>query len=248
MDTALVLYTSLSTILAEHCEVYSLFLGYDGRYCTGEGNATWFMPAHHCRATCLESIICKAYNYNVTDGTCTSFTSPCPQAISDPIMEFAVFTHIPYEDCYEWVLYSSGDTLDERMISTDDPRYTICRIHDSGNDVVCYFTTFFPNCYASSGGSPFNSIDRGYPCERFRVKEGCTSFWVPYIAHDPIPPRAVIAGHMVNGDRVYVTKFDYHGPPVLSLSGHYVEGAENTITASGGAARYSNTMMMMVIL
>ena len=117
------------------------------------------------------------------------------------------------------------------MISTDDPRHIICPMRNSGDDVVCYFNRPRANCYVSSGGSPFNSIDHGYPCERLRVKEGCTSFWIPYIARDPRPPRAVIAGHMVSGDRVYVTKFDYYHPPALSLSGHYVEGAENTITA-----------------
>ena len=36
---------------------------------------------------------------------------------------------------------------------------------------------------------------------------------------------------MANGNRVSVTKFDYNQPPVQSLAGHYVEGAENTISA-----------------
>ena len=119
------------------------------------------------------------------------------------------------------------DPADDRMIYTDDPRRMISRMQRDGNDFGCYFYTQFAACFASSGGSEFHNQE-GYPCQRLQTKEVCTIFWVPYIARDPIPPRAVIIGHMANGDRVYVTKFDYNQPPVQSLAGHYVEGAENT--------------------
>ena len=110
----------------------------------------------------------------------------------------------------------------------------------------CYFYIPFSKCYASKGGSQFNH-KQGYPCQRLRIKEGCTIFWVPYIARDPIPPRAVTAGHMTNGDRVYVTKFDNNKVPVESLAGHYVEGADNTVGVYAGT-RSSSTMMIMVVL
>ena len=244
----MVLFTSLSTVSAEYCEEYNLLMSHNGRYCTGEGDSTQHMPPHHCQASCLQSATCHAYNYNITKGICTRFTSPCPEAKSDPIMEFVVFTQRPYEKCYEWIPYSAGDTADDRMIYTDDPWRMICRMQKDGNDFGCYFDTRYPNCYSTTGHSLFKESD-GHPCQRMRIKEGCTIFWVSYIARDPIPPRAVISGRMANGDRVYVTKFDYNYPPVQSLSGHYVEGAANTFAPYGwGVTRHSSTMMMMVVL
>ena len=157
-------------------------------------------------------------------------------------MEFVVFAQRPYE-CYEWVPYSAGDPVDDRMIYTDDPRRIISRMQRDGNDVGCYFYTQFAACFATAGDSEFHNQE-GYPCQRLQIKEGCTIVWVPYIARDPIPPRAALTGHMANGDRVYVTKFDYNEE---NLAGHYVEGAENTVGAHAGIRR-SNTMMMMVVL
>ena len=142
--TSLVLFTSLSTISAEYCEEYSLFMSYSGRYCTGEGDSNLVMPALHCQATCLQSAICNAYNYNVSKGICTCFTSPCPEAKSDPIMEFVVFTKKPSQGCYEWVPYSAGDTADDRMIYTDNPRHIISRMQRDGNDVGVIFTPSLP--------------------------------------------------------------------------------------------------------
>ena len=78
--------------------------------------------------------------------------------------------------------------------------------------------------------------------------EGCAIFWVHYVARDPIPPKAVTAGHKENGDSVYVTKFDYNHPPLFTLPGHYVEGAEDAVTTFAGIARRSTTMMMIVVL
>ena len=222
-------------------------MSYSGRYCIGEGDSDQVILPHHCQAACLESATCYAYNYNATERICTRFTSPCPEAKRDPIMEFVVFTQRPYEECYEWVPYSSGDTADDRMIYTDDPRHMISRMQKDGNDFGCYYHTPLSNCFAGTGFSSFHK-NQGYPCQRLQIKEGCTVFWVLYIARDPIPPRAVITGHMTNGDRVYVTKFDYNKPPVQSLAGHYVEGAENTFADHARGTRSSSAMLMMVVL
>ena len=130
------------------------------------------------------------------------------------------------------------------MTSTDESHRIICRMIKAGDDVLCYFHTYYSTCYASLGSSEFTNT-HGYKCQRLRIVNDCTVSWVPYIARDPIPPRAVTAGHMANGSRVYVTKFSLASG--ASLSGHYVEGTTDAIGALGGTWR-SNTMMMMVVL
>ena len=231
-------------ITAEHCELYTVSTTYEGKYCPGYGTIVPNLFPHQCRYVCLQSTSCKAYNYNVTEGTCTHFTSPCPQAFPSTMMEFAVFTEKPKDQCYEWVPVSPGDAIDPRMISTGVQHLLICRMQRNGQDRVCHFYTANGRCYGSWGTSEFDN-DQGYPCQRLRIMEDCTIFWVPYIARDPIHPRSVTAGYMANGDVVYVTKFDHNGN---GLAGHYVEGGDHVIGCYHGSAWTSTTMMMMVVL
>ena len=236
-----------SAIAAEHCKLFSLSMPYNGRYCPGDGMVSPKLLPHQCRYICLQSTACKAYNYNTTDRTCTRFTSPCPLAFVHTMTEFAVFSEKLTEQCYQWVPYSSEDVIDARMVSTDFPHRIICRMQRDGDDIVCQYNTRYGMCFAHSSISAFNN-KQGYPCQRLRIMEGCTVFWVPYTARDPIHPRAVIAGHMVNGDTVHVTKFGDNRPSLYSMAGSYVEGANHTIGSQSGTFQTSPSMMMLVVL
>ena len=217
---------------------------YSGRYCPGDGIETRHPLHHHCRYMCIQSKSCKAYNYNVIDGTCLRFTSPCAEALDDPIMEYMVFREEPADQCYEWVQYNAGDTIDQRIIHVRE-NIVISRMQRAGQDIVGYFVKPQRTCYAVWMGSQFGSSS-GYPCQLLRIKEGCTILWVPYIARDTIPPRAVMAGQMANGDTVFVTKF--FTSTVAYIGGHYVEGAAESISPFANRIERSNTMMVPVVL
>ena len=230
------------------CRLYSLSMPSNGIYCIGDGVVTHHVPPHQCRLMCLQSPICKAYNYNITDGTCTRLRTPCPQAFADVLMEFAIFSEKSSDQCYQWLPYSPGDAVDRRMLSTDDAgRLLICRMQRDESDTVCYFHTSHKTFYGSSGSTEFAN-NQGYPCLSLRISEDCAVSWVPYIAQKPVPTRSVVAGHTVSGDVVHVTKFNYKRPSIISLAGHYVEGADYTIGAYDNSAPKSTTMMMMVVL
>ena len=218
ISTTLVFSTNLCSCEAKTCAQYSV-MPYSGRYCPGDGIVTRHPLRHHCRYMCIQSNDCKAYNYNATDGTCLRFTSPCAEALYDHIMEYMVFRENPADRCYEWVQYNPGDAIDPRVIylSAD---VLISRMQRDGLENIGHLVESQRRCYAVWLGSEFDSRG-GYQCQLLRIKEGCTIFWVLYIARDPIPPRAVTAGQTANGDRVFVTKF-YIG---AYRSGHYVEGA-----------------------
>ena len=104
------------------------------------------MQPHQCRATCLESKTCHVYNFNITNGTCTGPTLPHPQALSNHVMEFAVFTQRLYRVCYEWVPYCSDDFIGDCTMSTDDRDHITHRMQTV--NVMFYFTSQFTNCYA----------------------------------------------------------------------------------------------------
>ena len=123
-------------VTANRCIWYRLTMPYEGMYCIFEGTVFQKLLPHECQSMCLQSATCKAYNYNVTEGTCTQFSSPCPQAFSDSVMEFVVFRNTPVSRCYEWVPYSPGDPLDERMVATDNPWFIVARLQVNNNDGV----------------------------------------------------------------------------------------------------------------
>ena len=178
---------------------------------------------HQCRYLCLQSVTCKAYNYNATMKTCTRFTSPCPKAFSDPDMAFMVLRETPVNQCYEWVLYT-GDPVHERMIQTDNDWLIVSRLKVYGNDVVCYFTGVSNTCWATLVTTEY-STRQGHQCERLRVVEGCTITWVSYTAGEPLPPNAVIGGVLANGDVPYVVKFDccVYSNIMINIVGYYIE-------------------------
>ena len=122
------------------------------------GVVTHHVLPHQCRYMCLQSVICRAYNYNATDGTCTLFRTPCPQAFAEALMEFAVLTQKSSDECYQWIPYVPGDAIDSRMVYTDN-----------------------------AGLLPEFGSSQGYPCQRLRIEEDCTIIWVPYTAPDSIP-------------------------------------------------------------
>ena len=173
-------------------------------------------------------------------------TLSCPQAYRDPLMEYVVFRETPVHQCYEWVTYNFGDPLDERMITTDHPMCIVSRLAVDGSDVIGYFFTDSGYGYATVGDTEYDTGD-GYRCERLRVVEGCTIFWVPYTAGERLPSNAVIGGVMANGDVPYVVKFDAIHDGKMSISAYYIEGAPYAISGYYGT-RHSVTMMMMVVL
>ena len=238
----------VQNITASRCEWYHLSMPYGGRYCPGVGTVTPDLLPHQCRYLCLQSVTCKAYNYNATIKTCTRFTSPCPKAFSDPDMAFMVVRETPVNQCYEWVLYSPGDPVDERMIQTDTYWHIMSRLKVYGNDVVCFFTSVSNTCWATLAGVEY-STRQGHQCERLRVVEGCTITWVSYTAGEPLPPNAVIGGVLANGDVPYVVKFDccIVRTILVNIAGYYVEGATHAISGYTGT-RYATSMMMMVVI
>ena len=96
-------------------------------------------------------------------------------------------------------------------------------------------------------GAQFSQSSQ-YPCQRLHIKDSCTIFWVPFTAHQAVPSSAIIAGHMANGDTVYVTKFDYNVPISVNLAGHFATGADSTISVYDMREASSLSMMMAVVL
>ena len=235
------------------CNSYDMYASYvipGGRYCPTEGTALPnCLTIHQCKYLCLQSANCAAVNHNAADNVCTFLHNPCPLAHPLPGMEYFVFTLRPTHQCFQWVPYTSGDVTDDRMIASQIGAQMVSRIMYNRNYIIGYQYIPLGRCYTyTTVDNRIVSSRESSPCERLRIADECTVFWISYTAGDRIPARTVTGGHMANGEIAHVIKFDivYNGDTV-TISGYYTEGAPHAVSAYYGK-RTSNTMKMLVIL
>ena len=238
-----------------NCRSYDTFATYGtpaGRYCATEIAALPFkLTLQQCKYLCLQSANCAAFNHNTADDTCIFLPNPCPLAKEVPGMKYFVFTEMPVHQCSQWIPYTRGDAPDGRMIPIETDVQMVSRIQYKGNFIIGYEYRPQPyqNCFAYSTVDDVIVISSpSYPCERLRIADGSTAFWIPYTARDRLPARAVIGGHMASGEVAYVVKFDiFEDSSTLWISGYYTEGAVYAVSAYY-RFRISTTMMMLVVL
>ena len=236
-----------------NCQSYDIYnsdLTPDGLYCSIGGIAlSYDSTLHQCKYLCLQSANCAAFNHNRTDDKCTFFHNPCPLAHKAPEMEYFVFTKTPTDQCSQWIPYTSNDPLDDRMIASHIGTQMVSRIRYNGNYLIGYQYIPYKQCFTyTTVDDRIVSSGSSAPCERLRIADDCTAFWIPYTAEESLSPRAVTGGRMASGEIAYVVKFDiYEDSSTIWISGYYTEGAPNAVSAYY-RIRTSNTMMMLVIL
>ena len=236
-----------------NCHSYDIYESHKipgGRYCPTEGTALFSdLTIRQCKYLCLQSANCAAFNHNTADDKYAFLHKPCPLANGVPGMEYFIFTEKPSHQCFQWVPYASGDALDDRMIASQIGALMVSRIMYNGNNIIGYQYIPHQQCFTyTTVDDQIVSSSSSAPCERLRIADDCTAFWVPYRAGDPLPARAVTGGLMASGEVGYAVKFDIlHNSETVTISGYYTEGASHAISAYYGF-RDSNTMMMLVIL
>ena len=153
------------------------------------------------------SVNCAAVNYNSTNCKCTFFYNPCPLTREAPGMKYFVFTKIPAHQCSQWLPYTSHDAVDDRMIASQTGTIMVSRIKYKGNYIIGYEYIPYGQCFT------FTTVDEiivssgsSAPCERLRIADSCTAFWIPYTAGDTLPARAIIDGRTASGEVAYVLK------------------------------------------
>ena len=251
--TSVTIASNLIQGIEANCHSYDMYESDEipgGRYCpTEDTTLPNDLTMQQCKYLCIQSANCAAFNHNTADDKCTFLDKPCPLANGVPGMEYFIFTAKPSHQCFQWLPYTSGDALDDRMIAIQIGALMVSRIKYNGNYIIGYqyiphqlcftYTTVDDQIVTSSSSSP---------CERLRIADDCTAFWVPYRAGDSLPARVVTGGRMASGEVGYVVKFDIlYNSETVTISGYYTEGASHAISAYYGF-RNSITMMMLVML
>ena len=244
--------TSLVQGATTSCHSFDMYASYAiprGRYCNNEyRDLSNHLTIDLCKYVCLQSANCAAFNHNTTDDKCTLLNNPCPLAHEALGMEYYVFTKKSTHQCSQWVPYTSRDAVDNRMIASQPGKSIVSRLQFNDNFIIGYEYISDGLCYAYTTVYSRIIDSASSSCERLRIEDDCTAFWIPYRAGDPLPARAVTGGRMASGQDGYIVKFAilYYSETV-TISGYYSEGAPYAVAAYFGH-RNSNTMMILVIL
>ena len=247
----LVAVASFAGILTQHCQVYDESSMY-GKFCPISG-LQFQSPPGLCIYACLHSDWCVAFSHNATNGTCTMTLEPCPLALPAPGMDnymFAVFSEKPLAHCFQWVPFNGHEPPDNRMIivinKVSSVFFILARMKKNNATGLGYEELSTKKCYAHIPTTgPVTTFEEGWICERLRIVNGCTAFWVPYKAGESLPGRAVTGGAMANGDVMYVAHFPRFG---ISFCGYYTEEGQEARSATWSSVVTSKTMELLVIL
>ena len=87
----------------------------------------------------------------------------------------------------------------------------------------------------------FFELDRDY--EILVIEASCSSTWVSYTPHEPIPVRAVLFGKD-NDDRNYYVVSRVN---VYLRIGFYIEGTDAAYNSMAGGSRSFTNILMMVL-
>ena len=242
-------YRTMLTLLVQSfwgatqpCQLIEITPVLSGKYCPVKGGTYFNLPLHYCRAMCMQARNCAAYNYNISDNTCSSLAATCPQPQSNPVMEFGMLTVRTPRECCHWIPFTRGAPRDERMVAEEqNPGRTVARTTNHGANYFGYHHDGNDACYIATSSTNGEKID-GYPCQRLRVAEGCTVFWAPYIAGDPLPAKAVIGGKNADDDNVYVAS-------MYGKCGYYPHGATyGSVPHGEGGVQTARSMKLLVLI
>ena len=240
--TILTLLMQSLTTPAQPCQFLERTVFLSGKYCPVSSLAILSSHLCYCRAACLRAENCVAYNYNKSDTTCNRLAVPCHLAQSNPVMEFGVLIPQQTQNCCQWLAFSHGDPLDERMVMTsENPTRAVARTTQNGADYIGFYNGRHDACFVATSATQVTKLQDN-SCQRLRIAEGCTVFWVPYIAGDRLPDKLVTGGTNANGDNVYVAKSD------KATTGSYVKGATDALFPKSNLNMWRATKMELLIL
>ena len=205
------------------CISYKFNNPFPGRYCPKGSVNNLNLSWHQCKQFCLQSYSCQAVNYNFTDNLCSYFSETCTIAISSPYMAFVLFTKKRPEQCIEWIPIQDRHPQTDRSATEDNVRF-VTRLQKDGNDYVGYWRTDWTECKSRDDRGPINLMH--LLCQYLRIRDGCTIYYVGYERGAPMPPNAVIGGHIAGGLPVYIGR---QMPPSNAV-GYYILGSKEFVT------------------
>ena len=175
----------------------------------------------HCVIRCMQNG-CHFFNYNVVEKFCQLGAESCDSLVFNNQYNLTSFSP-PMTMCLKWIPHAGSDTSHMIQSST-------CHIEQQY--AKCYVGRLITGVHIlpgkfEVGGALYTILNgetyiHGGQVEVLTVGAGCQVGWIPYVAGNMIPTRAVAGGFMASGTRfslfvirgqaIGYTLFGYYDP------------------------------------
>ena len=189
-----------------------------------------------CNRKCLQTDNCWAFNY--AGNNCSLLSSACIVVQAAPNSVYKVLRRQANTACISWGTYPSTS----RYVLNDGEALVLIRTTHEG--AIIFGHLLISNTmgyFAWSGGA--HIVGDGF--DTMFVHEGCSVAWVPYVAREEIPARAVEEGWLADGTRVYIARM-YSDVYSQYAYGYYPEGSEVGFYETGGNQMTASDMDVLV--
>ena len=199
---------------------------------------------HHCVIRCMDKG-CPYLNYNIVEKCCQLGDESCVSLVFDNQYNLTSFFS-PVESCVKWIPAAGSDTSHMIRSSTchSVPPFDTCFVGRliSGPHIL-------PGKYEVGG--PLHTMLNGQhrtsgQKEVLTVGAGCQLGWIPYVAGNVIPTRAVAGGFLASGTRfsLFVIRGRANG---YTLFGYYDPNAQKGYVQIDGVHLLTEMEMLVEV-
>ena len=182
---------------------------------------------HKCTHACIGSKTCWTLSYNYPGRYCLLSEESCVTAQMSSDFSMMIWRVAETKRCLEWVPFNRSYGLQHgfprrtAQVTIVKGRSTAVTRVVSDQDIPIGRARGDKHvAELLDGNQIYFEFHHGY--EILVIRDSCSSAWVPYTPHDPIPVGAVVAGKDNNNKKHFVASKNLNG--VLRIGG-YTEGA-----------------------
>ena len=203
-----------------------------------------------CTYACIGSKTCWALSYNYPGRYCLLSEEPCVAAKLSSDFSMMIWRIGETKMCLEWVPFNRSYGIQHgyprraAQVTVGNGRSTaVARVVNDQDILIGRTRSDKHVAELLDGNQIYFEFHHGY--EILVIRESCSSTWVPYTPHDPIPFGAVVARKDNNNKKHFVVSKINNG---LLRIGGYTEGANFAYYKNRGDPVSFSDMLLLISL
>ena len=223
----------------------------NGYYCPSDTQTFYLshVPRHVCTHYCVSEVQCSMMSYHVNRGICMIHKENCVVMVqsTEQVFSYMMLYRQQNHGCISWLPY--GGSIPEGQRLVHNLHYIMVRIHYNSEILSGKLTKNRKVKTVSLVNGPVKVYENPDSAVEFLVvSDTCSVSWVPYIAGNPMPPRAVVGGRKWNdGPLVMAALWTTAGMIKRYSFGYYDPDSQLGYAYNGGPASNNSIDIMVEI-
>ena len=202
---------------------------FNGHHCPTETGMVKLsdVPLYLCTHYCISELQCSMLSFHVNNGVCMVHEEVCVEVVqaTEQVLSYIMLAGPQHRDCISWLPYQGIVPIGERLVHMTNRRFIMVRNRHKNETLLGRLDTNNKNTvkYVSLIDGPVSVKESpGSAVDFLVVSDICSVSWVPYVAGNPMPPRAVVGGRKWNnGPLVVAALWTTTGTKKMYSYGYY---------------------------